>query len=1085
MLTLLLGTDWTENRSEIMRMISQDISEEKDGRVLVVPELISHDTERRLCAAAGDTASRFAEVLPFTRLARRVAEAVGPAAQECLDNGGRVVAMASAVRQLRSKLKAYASVETKPEFLTGLVDAVDEFKRCCITPKDLMTAASKTEGSFAQKLEELALIFETYDTLCQQGKKDPRDQMTWLLEELECSSFGQEHVFYIDGFPDFNRQHMAIIEHLIRTSANVTVSLTCDKPNSTALAFERTGDTAADLIRCANRWGIPVDIRQINPRNDRLSALRKHLFQGKVEHALPDGILQTYRTETLYQECVSAAEKIMELVRSGARYRDISVVCADPASYAGTLEMVFTRCHIPVYMSGTENILDKTVVATVLAAMDTALNDFEQQDVLNYLKSILSPLELDICDKLENYAVLWSISGNRWLKQWENHPKGLGEQWTQEANTALAQLNEARALAMEPLAVLRKQFQQAGNLSQQVQALYGFFDSLCLRSRLDKLAQELDARGDNRKAQILNQLWEILLTALEQLDDMLGQTAWDTETFTRLFRLLLSQYDVGTIPHVLDSVTVGPVSAMRCQQSKHLIVLGALEGSLPSYGGYSGVLTDQERSVLREMGVLLTDGAMDGVQAEFAAIYGVFCGAENSVTVSCPGGQPSFLYRRLCELAGGEGKASFALGAALADEMEASAYLVRWNGREQAQALGIEEPYKQINMRCEHELGTVTRENIKKLYGEKLLLSASQVDTQAQCRLAYFLKYGLRAKERRAASVDPAEFGTYVHAVLESTARQIKQRGGFHSVSVEETLDIARASSDQYVQEHFSEFDTQRLMYLFRRNAQELEMIVRELWSELHDCGFEPVDFETAFGDAGTLSAIEIPSHSLSAQLRGYVDRVDVWKNAEQNYFRVVDYKTGKKDFDYCDIFNGLGLQMLLYMFALEQEGAELLGSEPIPAGVLYFPARVPVVSADGILTDDEANSAREKVWRRRGLLLSEEPVLEAMESDDAPNRMPYARKKDGSISGDLADKTQLQMLKTYVFSLLGEMVDEIAAGCIAPNPYTRGSSHNACAYCPYSAVCHKTTVEGRRNYKAMSSQEFWDAVSKEVGSHG
>ena len=25
-------------------------------------------------------------------------------------------------------------------------------------------------------------------------------------------------------------------------------------------------------------------------------------------------------------------------------------------------------------------------------------------------------------------------------------------------------------------------------------------------------------------------------------------------------------------------------------------------------------------------------------------------------------------------------------------------------------------------------------------------------------------------------------------------------------------------------------------------------------------------------------------------------------------YFRVVDYKTGKKSFDYCDVFNGVGL---------------------------------------------------------------------------------------------------------------------------------------------------------------------------------
>ena len=1085
MLTLIIGTDWIANRDEILKMISQDVLEQKGGRILMVPELISHDTERRLCAAAGDTTSRYAEVLSFTRLAKRVADTVGPIAQECLDNGGRVVAMASAARQLHSKLKAYAAVETRPEFLTGLVDTVDEFKRCCIMPADLMNASSKTEGSFAQKLEELALLFDTYDSLCQHGKRDPRDQMSWLLEELEESCFAQEHVFYIDGFPDFTRQHMAILEHLIRESKNVIVSLNCDRPNSSELAFEKAGATAADLIRCANRWGVDIVIRNIEPRNDDLSILRQQLFQGKIEKSLTDGTMQIYATETIYQECLAAAQKIMDMVRSGVRYRDICVVCAEPANYSSTLEMIFERCHIPVYISGTENVLDKTVVATVLAALDTALNDFEQQDVLNYLKSSLSPLELDICDKIENYAVLWCINGNRWINEWENHPDGLGGLWTEESIAELEELNQARTLALEPLVILRKKIREATSLSQQIEALYSFFDGIDLRNRLDKLAQELDARGDNRKAQILYQLWEILLTALEQLDDMLGQTAWDAETFTRLFRILLSQYDVGTIPPVLDAVIVGPVSAMRCQQTKHLIVLGALEGSLPKYGGNSGILTDQERMALREMGVPLTGGAMEGVQTEFAEIYGVFCGAENSVTVSYPGGQPSFVYRRLCEIAGGETRVDLNLGMAFGDELEAGAYLARWNAEKDAKLLGVAEHYERIVLQREHTLGSVTQENINKLYGSKLLLSASQVDTQAQCRLAYFLKYGLRLKERKAASLDPAEFGTYVHAVLENTASEIKEKGGFHCVTVEDTLEIARVYSQKYLHDHFSEIDTQRLIYLFRRNAFELEMIVQELWNELHDCDFEPVDFETAFGDDGRMPAIEIASHSKHAQLQGFVDRVDRWKCGNKNYFRVVDYKTGKKDFDYCDIFNGLGLQMLLYLFALQQEGQDLLGDDPIPAGVLYFPARVPIVSADSVLTDEEAFVAREKVWKRRGLLLSDETVLEAMESCDAPNRMPYTRKKDGSISGDLADKSQLESLKTYIFKLLGDMVDEIASGCISPNPYTRGSSHNACVFCPYGSVCHKAQVEGRRNYKAMTAQEFWDAVSREVHKHG
>ncbi|MBQ5886321.1 MAG: hypothetical protein IIW82_01560, partial [Clostridia bacterium] len=55
----------------------------------------------------------------------------------------------------------------------------------------------------------------------------------------------------------------------------------------------------------------------------------------------------------------------------------------------------------------------------------------------------------------------------------------------------------------------------------------------------------------------------------------------------------------------------------------------------------SGVLTDQERVAMRNLGVPLTGGAMEGIQAEFAEIYGVFCGAMETVTVYSSGAQPS------------------------------------------------------------------------------------------------------------------------------------------------------------------------------------------------------------------------------------------------------------------------------------------------------------------------------------------------------------------------------------------------------------------------------------------------------------
>ena len=176
---------------------------------------------------------------------------------------------------------------------------------------------------------------------------------------------------------------------------------------------------------------------------------------------------------------------------------------------------------------------------------------------------------------------------------------------------------------------------------------------------------------------------------------------------------------------------------------------------------------------------------------------------------------------------------------------------------------------------------------------------------------------------------------------------------------------------------------------------------------------------------------------------------------------------------------------MLLYMLALRSSGEEALGMHPVAAGVQYFPARAPYLSSDGSLSDIEAEKLRGKEWMRKGLLLQDESVLHAMEPADDFGRLDIKVKKDGTISGNLADREQLKLLEGYVFRVLARMVEDIASGNVEPNPYTRGSSHDACAFCPYGAICHKDTAEGRRNYQAMKEDRFWDEIRKEMERHG
>lgn len=79
--------------------------------------------------------------------------------------------------------------------------------------------------------------------------------------------------------------------------------------------------------------------------------------------------------------------------------------------------------------------------------------------------------------------------------------------------------------------------------------------------------------------------------------------------------------------------------------------------------------------------------------------------------------------------------------------------------------------------------------------------------------------------------------------------------------------------------------------------------------------------------------------------LTGKIDRVDTYEKDGTTYFRIVDYKTGRKDFSYTDLLYGKDLQMLLYLFALQETrkrpAIPCAGRGALCAGPLrYDPAR-------------------------------------------------------------------------------------------------------------------------------------------------
>ena len=1081
MLTLLLGEDRQAGLAELIGTICERAQAGEDNQILIVPEQYSFEAERTLCQTGGDGISRFAEVLSFTRLASRVFSIYGGVSEEYLDEGGRLLCLYLAADRVKSQIKYYAASLLRPEFLKQLGKMLEEFMTYCVTPPQLLQAAGQMTGQQSQKLTELGLFYESYLSVCKTGRSDPVTRMARLAETLEQEDYCAGRRFYLAGFSDFTSVQLRILDAILPQAEETRVYLCTDGSDSGS--FTCGTQTAKTLSRMAARRNVEVSRLRVKEKTDRSAALSFWLT-----HVLEPGstvmddqaeAVTLSQADSPAHACELAAGVIQKLVRSGARWREIAVAYTDEG-YVRALRPMLQRAGIGAYFAGTVDILQKPLLQAVLSAMQAA-SRFSYEDVMQYLKSGFSPLTADACDRLERYAYFWNIRGSQWLSDWTRHPDGFGHEFTDETQQTLLELNTWRAGGLEPLEALHKAWLSGRTVSERLRALSGFLEQTHFPETACEQTNELYRQGAAQAAQEQEQLYEILLTAMEQAELVLGGQEMELELFLQMFRMLLGCYQVGSIPANLDEVLVGSLDAMRALRSEYLLVLGADEGAFPAFSQAEGLLSDSERRSLLSLGVTLSPCAEERLERELGWTQLALQSARKRVWLISGSDQPSYLMARTKAILPRCGMLLQGDCRFVPDRRALAAEAIREGETWPLDPLTLQIKYE-MEKRCGFSVSAISRETVQGLYGEKVGLSASKLDQFAGCRYAFFLRYGLKLEPWRQASFDAPVFGTFAHHVLECTVRDVMEQGGFHEVSRETVLRIAARHMDEYAKNFMpaAQQTDERCDYLFRRNREEVLGIVENVADELRVSRFTPRDEELAFSDNGKLPPVIVETPDGQAVLSGFVDRVDTLDTPDGGYFRVIDYKTGHKEFDYTDLLCGQGLQMLLYLFAIERSKGKYAAAGRRPAGVLYVPGRVDVVSLEPGAGEAALSKKRQKDLVRQGLLLRDEDVLQAMEPGDKPVFLPYEQNKKGELEGSLATREQFALLEQFVAGSLRDLAGQIFSGAVAPNPIVRGPKVSSCMYCDYQSACHKDACRvAARFMKKVKAEEFWQTLER------
>ncbi len=1013
LLHILMGRARTGKSERVLQRIAA--LGDSSQQILLVPEHASHVAEMDLCRVCGDTASRHAEALTFKLLASRVLGICGGSADVTLDSGGKLLTLQRTLTELAPVLKVYKRPSQRAAFLESLLAVMEELQAYAVSPEQLAQSVEQIEGESGDKLRDLSLIYGIYLSKLHAPGHDARDVLEKLEENLEASGYIDNKDIFLDGFSYFTGRELRILRILLRRANSVTVTLLGDTQDREL--FSESLRVRERLYALARDAGVACE-EKILPQGEVRGALdhiERCFFGAADEFTQPTDTVALYEAGSAYSECEWVASQILQLVRErGYRYREITVTARDLDSYAGAIESVFARYGIPLYYAHRSDILKSPVLTLLLGALDAASGGFEYEDVFRCLKTGLAGLSMAECDILENYALKWEIRGAMWTREtpWSAHPDGYGEDWTDEARAQLKTVNALRERVQGPFARLKKRRgRQRRGRAEGARAvrLFGGDQTAGGLADADRAAFR---RGRCPAGRGNGTAVGHSLRRARPVCGNFGRHDPRRRGICKSDALMLTQYSVGTIPVTLDAVNLCEMTRNDRHTVRALFLLGANDGVLPAAENRGGVLRDEDREALERQQIFLAPHGMEQFHLEIQNLYAALAQPTEKLTVSYPVSdgkgaekRPSFVIGRIARLL-----PSISVETESADKeyrLSAKSTALEYAGEQIGGALwqyfegqgDAERALAAMKDASRYTRGHLSRDAVRALYGGAVTLSASRMDMARSCHFAYFMRYGLKARERTGAGFDAPQIGTFVHDVMEHTLRQAKECGGLHTLSKDKLHALVRASIEAYIDRVLPDLNEKsaRFRYLFNRLCAAVDRIMDEVSEELKSSDFEPLAFELAFGADGQLPAITIREKNGTARVVGKVDRVDGWLHDGKLYLRVVDYKTGKKSFDLAELRYGLGLQMLLYLFTLKEEGQMLFGGhEIVPAGVLYTPAREPMLRCARDTEPEKIEKALKKELRRSGMVLEDPAVLQAMEHSalESPCYLPIAVKR-------------------------------------------------------------------------------------------
>jgi len=1128
------GSGSGKTETAFREIIEASVREPDRSFFVIVPEQYSMQMQKRLLDMHPDHATENIDVLSFNRLAYRVFHELNIVNPDSMDDAGKAMILRRVAAEHGKELTVWKEQFKKPGFVNGMKSMISELYQYGIRPEDLENMiAGNLKPVLKQKLSDMLVMYRGFSDFIRDRFITTEELLDIFARVMQGSGMLRGSVIYLDGFTGFTPVQYRILEQFLTLSDSMTVTVTIGAEKDPyhreeqEELFSMSTDMVAKITDLASANGVShgTDIflkPDVYPRfreSAELAFLERHFLRyDGVFRKGPCRDIRISMAMNPKEEAALAAEKILDLVkREEYRYREIALISGDPAHYNSELKHEFMLQGIPCYADENVDISDNPLPEFLRSAIGVMTDSWSYNSIIRFLKSGLVPEEkllsadgqTDMLHCMENYMLECGIRGKgKMEKPWTFVPKDM-------AGTDMEALNACRETVAGILKPLADVFSdRKATVKSITETLKDLLKECNAEEKLKSMQEKFRLSNDIGRTREYEKVWPEVMHLFDQMEELLGEEPVLREEYAGILDAGLKEIRVGMIPACADRVSVGDLVRSRLSEIRVLFVLGVNDGIIPKAGASSGVLTDHEKEILAEAGMVLAPTAKQELYTQRYYLYRMLSQPKNRLFISFPGMDsqgkslnPSGILNRIRALfpdlalsekepADESGifsgiQAERILADCMREDKEDALF------RKLAARFGASDSGKRkyeilsdaaAKMRSDEQIGEKAARN---LYGDILSGSVTRFEDYAECPCAHFLKYGIGLTERHVFEIEAADIGNLAHESVEIVFRRAEKEHRNLSEMQEE-------ERDAFVEECVGEalcHDDSGLYSDSARNdwiAHRLAGIARRsVWTfskQIARGDFKPFLFEKSFSDRDGLKSMDLSlSDGMKIKLRGQTDRVDIAEDGKNILLKIIDYKTGSVKWEPYKILDGSQIQLLLYMDAMSELFAEKYPDrEILPAAMLYQTIGDPLIDRSDASTPEEVDRETIKKLKPSGLLNSDPDIMRHF--DGNPETLsevaPVSFKKDGTPDSRscTADTEQIAKMKAFVRRKIIRMGEEIMQGNISVTPSMTDFQHTACTYCPYGAVCgfdRKTEGYEYRREKKLSPDEVLKEMEK------